>query len=441
NNQLDTAEYTIPKAVKAQSNVSTALIGKWHLGHFEQALRMNPNACGFDHYAGNLGGLVDNYFFWTKTVNGTNQNVNNEYATTVAVNDAINWIDAQSSNWFLTLSFNAPHDPYHKPPNNLHSFDGLSNNIFDIAANPIPYFKAMIEAMDTEIGRLLSHLASINELAQTEIIFIGDNGTQTDVVQLPFIKTRAKGTVYNGGVQVPLIVSGPSVAQPGQVITQLVNSTDIYHTVLEMFGGNIDDLPDDAAIDSRSFLPLINGTGDAQDQRSWIFGDLFKLTPGSPKDGKAITDGMFKLIQFDNGNREYYNIQLDFFEETPLNINNLNTIEQQHYDFLCNELSELLEQEYCEPTTGWLDNKIRSVVLYPNPSLDKLYIQLGDLDRTYDINDCILTIINTKGQSIVECKMNSFDHPIEIGNLPNGSYRIVIKKGDAIIGTAAFVKS
>ena len=441
NAQLDTAEYTLPKALKAQTNTPTALIGKWHLGHFEQAQKLNPNACGFDYYSGSIGALISNYYNWTKTVNGVNQNVSNQYATTVSVNDAITWIDAQPENWFLTLSLNAPHDPYHKPPNDLHSFDGLSGNIFDIALNPIPYFKAMIEAMDTEIGRLLSHLSGIGELENTEIIFIGDNGTQDDVVQLPFIKTRAKGTIYNGGVQVPLIVSGPSVAQPGQVITQLVNSTDLYATVLEMLGGTVNVLPSGAAVDSRSFLSLLNDTNDAQNQRAWMYGDLFKPTAGNPKDGKVITDGIFKIIQFDNGNSEYYNIQQDFFESNPLDINNLNATEQDHYNFLCSELSNLLDTNYCELNTGWLNNEIQLVNIYPNPALDKIYLELGQYRDIVNSSTCKLYAIGVNGQTVIEKYITNTNQEINVGNLAKGNYQLIIKSNDEILGKASFIKS
>ena len=75
----------------------------------------------------------------------------------------------------LWLAYSAPHTPYHLPPQNLHSRN-LSGTDADINSNPRSYYLAAIEAMDTEIGRLLSSLDQ-DTLRDTLIIFMGDNGT------------------------------------------------------------------------------------------------------------------------------------------------------------------------------------------------------------------------------------------------------------------------
>src|SRR6185369_15033160 len=95
-----------------------------------------------------------------------------------------------TNNWFLWLAFNAPHDPFHKPPNDLHSYHDLSASSTAVAQNPRPYYEAMAEAMDTEFGRLLKTIDRSN----TVIIFVGDNGTPPEVVQPPFVAARAKGS-------------------------------------------------------------------------------------------------------------------------------------------------------------------------------------------------------------------------------------------------------
>ena len=69
---------------------------------------------------------------------------------------------------------------------------------------------AALEAMDTEIGRLLSSIPQ-DELENTTIIFIGDNGTPGQVVQSPYSKQQAKGSLYQGGINVPMVVSGHGV--------------------------------------------------------------------------------------------------------------------------------------------------------------------------------------------------------------------------------------
>ena len=66
----------------------------------------------------------------------------------------------------------------------------------------------MIEAMDHEIGRLLASLAP-EVLARTTVVFVGDNGTPNCVPVAPFAPDRAKGYLFEGGVNVPLIVKSP----------------------------------------------------------------------------------------------------------------------------------------------------------------------------------------------------------------------------------------
>ena len=437
---LDTSEYTIAKAVKTQ-NVTTAMIGKWHLGHSSQAFRLNPNRSGFDHYEGNIEGQLPSYSIWQKTTNGANTNVFS-YATTVAVNDAIDWVDDQSTDWMLVLSFNAPHEPFHRPPNNLHSFDGITTNPTLIEQNPRPHFKAMVEAMDTEIKRLLDHLEASGELAGTDIIFMGDNGSPREVAQEPFDGNKMKGTTYNGGVNIPMIVSGPSVIAPGRSAEELLNSTDLYHTIFELFHGNVATLPVESAPDSRSFMPILTNSSDSGTQRAWIYGDIFRPTPTS-QDAKAITDGDYKLIEFDNGTTEFYQISTDYFENTPLDINSLFPIAEEHYNFLCGELSALLDTNFCQLPTGVLDAAIIDIGIYPNPVSETLHIQLDPSNlqpgKVYKgrIFDAAGALIHAFKMSSGSAAMSSH---VNVDGLSGGVYQFVLYESGIPMARASFIK-
>ncbi len=183
------SEGTIANAFNS-AGYGTACIGKWHLSNQTNGGDDNPNLMGFDHFSGAMSGALRDFFLWPKVVNGQalQQRVRT-YATTENVNDAISWIDEQDSDWFLWLAFNAPHSPFHLPPNELHSYDLLGTEA-DIAANPTSYYQASIEAMDTEIGRLLGSIDAA-VLANTTIIFVGDNGTPGGVA--PNVVRGAKG--------------------------------------------------------------------------------------------------------------------------------------------------------------------------------------------------------------------------------------------------------
>ena len=171
---------------------STALVGKWHLSRDAN----QPIAMGIDYFAGILGGGVDDYYNWSLVENGTTGN-STEYVTTKLTDLAIDWVADQSQPWFLWLAYNAPHVPFHLPPSNLHSQGDLPTDQASIDANPLPYYLAAIEAMDSEMGRLLTSMSQ-EERDNTLIIFIGDNGTPNQVRQ-EYANRRVKGTVYQGG--------------------------------------------------------------------------------------------------------------------------------------------------------------------------------------------------------------------------------------------------
>lgn len=142
---------------------ATGVFGKWHLGG-PSALADHPNKFGIDQYAGNLFNL-DNCSDWTLTQNGQ-QSQSQEYHTSKVVDFVKYFIAAQPQDqpWFAWVDFAAPHAPFHAPPANL---------ITQAPNNTAPsQYKAMVEAMDTEIGRLVDGL-SAQAKADTIIMFFG----------------------------------------------------------------------------------------------------------------------------------------------------------------------------------------------------------------------------------------------------------------------------
>ena len=112
--------------------------------------------------------------------------------------------------WFLYVAFNAAHGPLNLPPEALVP-SGLPA---DDAPNE-DRFDAVLEALDTEIGRLLDSLDPA-VLASTTVLAIGDNGTSDAGVPDAVDLGRNKHTPYEGGIRVPFIVTGPHVTQPGR---------------------------------------------------------------------------------------------------------------------------------------------------------------------------------------------------------------------------------
>lgn len=324
---LTSSEFTLPEAFAANPvlGYQLAQFGKWHLNH--NASSPN-NIGGWPHFAGSLIGALGNYTNWTKTVNGISSTSTN-YATTDLVNDAVAWIQARGTNpWFAWVAFNAPHTPVHKPPNSLcPHYTTLSGTQSDINAHPRLYFEAMVEAMDTEMGRLL---AAINR-TNTQIIFLGDNGTMNNLLQPPFPAGRGKDTLYEGGIRVPMIVAGPSVGQPGRSSDVLVHAVDLFATILELAGiSTANTVPTNVTIDSRSFLPVLLNQPDT---RSSVYSEVFSATI-STDGGRALRDDRYKLICFRDGHDEFYDLQIDPTELTNLLTAQLTIEQQQHRDRL-----------------------------------------------------------------------------------------------------------
>ena len=306
-NSLTAGELTLPEVITRNSSlgIQSASFGKWHLSDgTPAAVKDFPNTIGgWPYYAGSTAGALSSYTSWLKTTNGTNANTTT-YATTDLVNDAVAWISARNAanqRWLAWVAFNAPHTPFHIPPTNLHSY-GAS------PATNILKYRAAVEAMDKEIGRLL---LSVNA-ATTDVIFIGDNGTPGQVIQAPYNSSHAKDTLYEGGVRVPLIISGPSVVSGGRTDSSLVHVVDLFSTLLEMAGVP---LPADVTLDSKSLKPILANQGDASRQRLYI--DQFDQSVATTG-GRVLRDDRYKLIRFNTGSDEFYDLLTDAAEASNL---------------------------------------------------------------------------------------------------------------------------
>lgn len=376
--QLDTAERCIPKLLKNyNSNIAVANIGKWHLNNPNPSFNLTiPNVIGYQHFEGPFIGALNSYTNWTKYTNGVQSTVTT-YATTEQVNNAIAWIKTVNTNnpFFLWLAFNSPHDPLHLPPADLHNFSNLSGLQSDINANPKAYFKAMIQAMDHEIGRLFDSLQVLNRLDSTDVIFIGDNGNSIRTAQIANTD-RAKGTIYDYGTHVPMIIAGPSVIAPYRDSDAIINTVDIFATVLELMG-NINwttQIPASTIIDAKSICPIIKNNSTTI--RPWAFCEIFKNITDSA-DGKAMRNDEFKLIKFDNGLEEFYNLNTDPLELTNLLDGTLNSVEIINYNYLCNEITNLIGTgNFCNASVGNDKTYEQSLMVFPNPFSET--IQLSD---------------------------------------------------------------
>ena len=315
--------------------------GKWHLDGNDTQAGMHPINNGFERFYGHMtnpGGhfdwdLVDSTAAGSTTtpIGGTGVFDDTTWNASVIATEAKDWMNAQSDPFFAYVCFSPPHAPYEIPPFRFLS-QSTKNAILALNAAYSPgdrlgtdpaqpgydsnwtlCFDWMIEAVDGAIGVLLNGLDE-QKLANTFVIVVGDNGTFSQLLACDLkangINTTGHGkrSVYESGIRVPLIVSGP-VPNPGTVCSGLVSAVDLWPTVAELTGATI--AAPAPLLDGVSFAPLIVSPS-APSARSHVFAQLYQHNgPYTPNPAAAqplvfnersISDGEYKYISlWENG--------------------------------------------------------------------------------------------------------------------------------------------
>lgn len=284
----------------------SAVIGKWHLAGSADGLD-HPASLGVNDFYGIYKGAVRDYFHWDGVHNGGEIQVDG-YATSVFTDRAIDWIGARQSPWLLWLAYNAPHAPFHLPPAGLHSASNLADDADEIRRNPLPYFNAMLEAMDSEIGRLLDSMpAEIR--ANTMVVFIGDNGSPNQVARALYGDRGAKGSIFEGGTHVPLVIAGPAIIAGRSAA--LVNSTDLFATITAWSGVH------PQMTDAVDLAPVLAGGAGL---RRHVYVEHFSDSDprGADIHGWAIRDARHKLVAVKGEARMLFDLAADPLEQTDL---------------------------------------------------------------------------------------------------------------------------
>jgi arylsulfatase A-like enzyme len=311
-----------------------AMIGKWNVSDFTHACSppaaslvdsfYTPVEAGFTRYQGSPDVYVVSQFDWCDVVEGAAPFPPCDspvevasppycfhrpgYETTVYVDQAVAFLsEAPPQPWFLQIAFHSVHAPREAPPENLHTQPDIlaryepGESVYGISSDHRPMQAAMLEAMDTEIGRFLAALESYDPgLSRTTVILVGDNGS---VLPLPTSLARdRKGSIYEGGVNVPLIVAG-DVVHPARIGTEtpaLVHTADLFPTILELTG---QPPPAGIVIDGVSFVGLLR-SATASPPRSCAYADG-DFAQGGGREARsahttAVRNATHKLIRFPN---------------------------------------------------------------------------------------------------------------------------------------------
>lgn len=240
------------------------------------------------------------------------------YRSTVIVDEAVKWIRSRKKNepWMASVNFTADHTPIQQPPppKGASAADNEASSALDCTTTSglREASNLMIESIDADIGRLLveTHLARRGEdgrivydpeRSDTMIVLIGDNGSLGTTVKAPFSVPRAKGTAYQTGVWVPMIVAGPLVEEKNRSVPQMVNVADLYSLFGEIAG--ITDVRAAVArpIDAEPLLPYVLDPDQAP-IREWNYTEVgVNLQAGGAINGPCTIENSCTQIPVTRG--------------------------------------------------------------------------------------------------------------------------------------------
>ncbi len=308
---LPLGEVTIAERLK-KAGYATGFIGKWHLSHRKGAdangpwePQLRPEHQGFDLNIGGCDRGGPPSFFEPYGIPNIPPRRKGDYLPERLADECISFLRTnQAKPFFLCWWDYSVHYPIQAPEQLIQKYrqrPGVKD----------PAYAAMIEGMDTAIGRVLQELDFLGLATNTLVLFTSDNGSLFGNEPL-----RAnKGFLYEGGIRVPWIVRWPGIVKPGSTCSVPVISTDTYSTLLEAAG--LKPVPEQAP-DGESLLPLLRQTGSLQRKALYFHYPNYAFHQRN-RLGGAIREGDFKLIRnYDDDSLELYNLAADLGETRNL---------------------------------------------------------------------------------------------------------------------------
>jgi arylsulfatase A-like enzyme len=331
-------------------------VGKWHLGQAPS----DPLHHGFDI---NIGGCEkgspggSGYFSpWTDIPALKDVPVpEGTYLTDYLTDQAIHLIKNRDKEqpFYLNMWYYTVHTPIEAKAEKIKKYEkkahalGLDKKQAIIDGEPFPtedkqhlcvkrriiqsdpVYAAMIDSLDENVGRLLQALEEEKIAKQTIIIFTSDNGglatsEGSPTCNLPL--QEGKGWMYEGGTRIPLFITWKGTLQADTVCSYPVTSPDLFPTLLELVGIEMDI---HQQIDGISLVPLLFETKNWERDAIYWHYPHYGNQGGTP--GSSIRDGDYKLIEFfEDGRLELYNLATDPGETLNLIHSHTEQVESLH---------------------------------------------------------------------------------------------------------------
>lgn len=182
----------------------------------------------------------------------------------------------------------------------------------------LPEYAGLLEELDRSVAAIVEALEKNGLTGRTLVVFVSDNGgLETDqggnryTSNLPL--RSEKGTLYEGGIRVPAIMSWPGTIPPGTVCDVPAVTTDLYPTFLEVAGV---EGPAGISLDGLSLLPVLRDPAATMPREAlfWHLPHYHHSTPAS-----AVRQGRWKLLEFFEDNVvELYDLDADPGESNNL---------------------------------------------------------------------------------------------------------------------------
>ncbi len=321
---LPHAETTLARRLH-DTGYLTALVGKWHLGDAEHY----PETHGFDVNIGGTQWGAPQTFFWPYSGTGRfgpefrfvphlEFGKPGEYLTDRLTDEALRVIDqAGTQPFFLYLAHHAPHTPIEAKAEDIRHFEAkLRPGMHHQNA----VYAAMVKSLDDSVGRVLEHLKESGLEQNTIVIFTSDNGgfIGTDKGQTAPVTSNAplrsgKGSLYEGGIRVPLIIRWPGVTPTAAECREPVILMDLFHTLAVTVSSEKSPEP----ADGRDLKGLLQHPGASLNREAIYFHYPHYYATTTPV--SAVRAGDWKLLDYhEDGHLELYNLRDDVGETRDL---------------------------------------------------------------------------------------------------------------------------
>ncbi|MGB2129577.1 MAG: sulfatase [Flavicella sp.] len=343
---LENKAFTLPKFLQS-NGYETASFGKWHVGIDPSKQGIEFNVGGSDKGSPGKGGYFSPY-----TLDHIKDGPDGEYLTDRIASEVVNYLSKPKEKpFFLYVPFYSVHTPIQGKKELIEKFKQKKGS----KGQNKPAYAAMISTMDNAVGKILTALETQNLSKNTLLFFTSDNGGINFISDQSPLRA-GKGSYYEGGIRVPLLIRYPGKIQAGSESKQVVSQLDFFKTIqsivnpawpnLDLDGIDIQHTFQGKVIERDLFyhFPIYlqaykKGKDEGRDR-------LFRTRPGS-----VIRSGKWKLhYYYEDKQVELYDLQEDISESTNL---------AAKFPEKVNELQESLEI--------WLKNNKAKIPCKDNP--------------------------------------------------------------------------